>query len=137
MSEVLGTVAVERIVDGLIIAILLFVTYLFALAPGGQAYPPMLAVSAWLALLGFGRKDRGDFTLFQGSLLLRIAVIAFTIFFRVGIGGVELASNGPHGNRTGNAVPAYPCADSDALNLFPGKGIDVHVVFGIDLAFSR
>jgi uncharacterized protein (TIRG00374 family) len=53
MSEVLGTVAVERIVDGLIIAILLFVTYLFSLAPGAHAYPPMLAISAWLALLGF------------------------------------------------------------------------------------
>ncbi len=53
MSAVLGTVAVERIVDGLIIAILLFATYLFSLAPGGHAYPPMLAISAWLALLGF------------------------------------------------------------------------------------
>jgi glycosyltransferase 2 family protein len=53
MSEVLGTVAVERIVDGLVIAILLFATYLFSLAPGSHAYPPMLAISAWLALLGF------------------------------------------------------------------------------------
>jgi uncharacterized protein (TIRG00374 family) len=53
MSEVLGTVAVERIVDGLVIAILLFVTYLFASAHGGAGYPPVLAVSAWLALLGF------------------------------------------------------------------------------------
>ncbi len=53
MSEVLGTVAVERIVDGLVIAILLFVTYLMSLAPGAHAYPPMLAISAWLALLGF------------------------------------------------------------------------------------
>jgi conserved hypothetical protein len=53
MSEVLGTVAVERIVDGLVIAILLFATYLFSLAPGGHAYPPLLAISAWLALLGF------------------------------------------------------------------------------------
>ncbi len=53
MSAVLGTVAVERIVDGLVIAILLFVTYLLSLAPGGHAYPPMLAISAWLALLGF------------------------------------------------------------------------------------
>ena len=53
MSAVLGTVAVERIVDGLIIALLLFGTYLFSLAPGSHAYPPMLAVSAWLALLGF------------------------------------------------------------------------------------
>lgn len=53
MSEVLGTVAVERIVDGLCIAILLFVTYLFSFAKGAHAYPPVLAFSAWLALLGF------------------------------------------------------------------------------------
>jgi hypothetical protein len=53
MSEVLGTVAVERIVDGLVIAILLFATYLYSLAPGARAYPPVLAFSAWLALLGF------------------------------------------------------------------------------------
>lgn len=53
MSEVLGTVAVERIVDGLIIAILLFVTYLVASVHGGQPYPTVLAVSAWLALFGF------------------------------------------------------------------------------------
>jgi uncharacterized protein (TIRG00374 family) len=53
MSAVLGTVAVERIVDGLVIAILLFTTYLFSLAPGAHAYPPVLAVSAWLALFGF------------------------------------------------------------------------------------
>jgi hypothetical protein len=53
MSEVLGTVAVERIVDGLFIAILLFVTYLFSFAEGAHAYGPVLAVSAWLALLGF------------------------------------------------------------------------------------
>jgi uncharacterized protein (TIRG00374 family) len=53
MSAVLGTVAVERIVDGLVIAILLFVTYLLSLAPGAHPYPPMLAVSAWIALLGF------------------------------------------------------------------------------------
>ena len=53
MSEILGTVAVERIVDGLVIAVLLFVTYMLSLAPGGHAYPPMLAFSAWLALLGF------------------------------------------------------------------------------------
>ena len=53
MSEVLGTVAVERIVDGLVIAILLFVTYLFSFAQGAHPYGPVLAVSAWLALLGF------------------------------------------------------------------------------------
>jgi glycosyltransferase 2 family protein len=53
MSAVLGTVAVERIVDGLVIAILLFVTYLFSFVQGAHAYGPVLAVSAWLALLGF------------------------------------------------------------------------------------
>lgn len=53
MSAVLGTVAVERIVDGLVIAVLLFTTYLFSLAPGGHPYPAMLAISAWVALFGF------------------------------------------------------------------------------------
>jgi glycosyltransferase 2 family protein len=53
MSEVLGTVAVERIVDGLCIAVLLFTTYLFSLVRGGHAYGPELAISAWLALIGF------------------------------------------------------------------------------------
>jgi glycosyltransferase 2 family protein len=53
MSAVVGTVAVERIVDGLVIAILLFTTYLFSLGPGSRSYPPVLAVSAWLALFGF------------------------------------------------------------------------------------
>jgi uncharacterized protein (TIRG00374 family) len=53
MSAVLGTVAVERVVDGLVIAVLLFVTYLFSFAQGERAYPAMLAVSAYLALLGF------------------------------------------------------------------------------------
>jgi len=52
MSEILGTVAVERIVDGLVIAILLFVTYVFSIG-SGHDYGPVLAVSAWLALLGF------------------------------------------------------------------------------------
>jgi uncharacterized protein (TIRG00374 family) len=53
MSEVLGTVAVERIVDGLFIAVLLFSTYLYSLTAGAHAYGPVLAVSAWLALFGF------------------------------------------------------------------------------------
>lgn len=53
MSAVLGTVAVERTVDGLVIALLLFTTYLFSFAQGAHAYGPVLAVSAWLALLGF------------------------------------------------------------------------------------
>lgn len=49
MSATLGTVAVERIVDGLVISILFFVTYMFA----GAGYSSMLAGAAWLSLLGF------------------------------------------------------------------------------------
>jgi uncharacterized protein (TIRG00374 family) len=64
MSEVLGTVAVERVVDGLFIAILLFLTYLVSWVQGTHAYGPMLAVSAWLALLGFV-----GLTVFLGSAL--------------------------------------------------------------------
>jgi uncharacterized protein (TIRG00374 family) len=50
MSEVLGTVAVERIFDGLAISILFFVC--FITAPPGS-YPVALRVTAWLSLLGF------------------------------------------------------------------------------------
>lgn len=53
MSAVLGTVAVERIVDGLMISILFFVTYMLAFRSGGTGYSPVLAGAAWLSLLGF------------------------------------------------------------------------------------
>ena len=83
MSEVLGTVAVERIVDGLIIAILLFVTYLFSLAPGGHAYPPMLAISAWLALVGFlGLTAFLGFALRWPEATIRLA-LAITFLMRI------------------------------------------------------
>lgn len=50
MSAVLGTVAVERIVDGLLISILFFVTYLVS---DSSTYPAALRVAAWVSLLGF------------------------------------------------------------------------------------
>jgi uncharacterized protein (TIRG00374 family) len=53
MSAVLGTVAVERIVDGLVISILFFVTYIMAFRAGGSGYSSVLAGAAWLSLIGF------------------------------------------------------------------------------------
>ena len=50
MSAVLGTVAVERIVDGLIISLIFFATYLLS-APG--SWPPGLVAGAWISLCGF------------------------------------------------------------------------------------
>jgi uncharacterized protein (TIRG00374 family) len=50
MSAALGTVAVERIVDGLCISILFFGAYL---ASVGAAFPAELRVAAWLSLVGF------------------------------------------------------------------------------------
>jgi glycosyltransferase 2 family protein len=50
MSAALGTVAVERIVDGLLISALFFVGYL--LAPTGS-YSSELRIGAWISLLGF------------------------------------------------------------------------------------
>jgi uncharacterized protein (TIRG00374 family) len=50
MTAILGTVAVERIVDGLMISILFFGTYL---ASASDAYPRALRVAAWLSLLLF------------------------------------------------------------------------------------
>jgi uncharacterized protein (TIRG00374 family) len=50
MSAVLGTVAVERIVDGLVISILFFGCYM---ASGGVGYSAPLRVAAWVSLIGF------------------------------------------------------------------------------------
>jgi uncharacterized protein (TIRG00374 family) len=50
MSAALGTVAVERIVDGLLISILFFVSYL---ASAGDVFTRELRVAAWLSLCGF------------------------------------------------------------------------------------
>jgi hypothetical protein len=50
MSAALGTVAVERIVDGLMISILFFVSYAVSSA---SAFSPELRVGAWLSLIGF------------------------------------------------------------------------------------
>jgi uncharacterized protein (TIRG00374 family) len=53
MSAVLGTVAVERIVDGLVISILFFTTYLMSFRTDGPGYSSVLAGAAWLSLIGF------------------------------------------------------------------------------------
>ena len=83
MSEVLGTVAVERIVDGLCIAILLFTTYLFSFAPGAHAYGPVLAISAWLALIGFlGLTAFLGFALRWPEATIRLA-LAVTLLRRI------------------------------------------------------
>ncbi|HEY2731727.1 MAG TPA: lysylphosphatidylglycerol synthase transmembrane domain-containing protein [Polyangia bacterium] len=50
MSAALGTVAVERIIDGLLISILFFVSYLVS---AGDRFTPELRFAAWASLLGF------------------------------------------------------------------------------------
>ena len=50
MSAALGTVAVERIIDGLCISILFFGAYLVS---AGELFPAELRVAAWLSLCGF------------------------------------------------------------------------------------
>lgn len=50
MSAVLGTVAVERVVDGLLISLVFCGTFL-ASDPG--SYSPILRASVWLSLIGF------------------------------------------------------------------------------------
>lgn len=52
MSAALGTVAVERIIDGLVISLLFFGAYV-ASASGADGFPAELGVAAWLSLLGF------------------------------------------------------------------------------------
>jgi uncharacterized protein (TIRG00374 family) len=50
MSAALGSVAVERIIDGLLISILFFVAYLVS---AGDMFSRQLRLWAWLSLLGF------------------------------------------------------------------------------------
>ena len=50
MSAAVGTVAVERIVDGLLISILFFVSYLLS---SPDVFSPELRFGAWLSLIGF------------------------------------------------------------------------------------
>jgi uncharacterized protein (TIRG00374 family) len=50
MSASLGTVAVERIIDGLLISILFFVAYLVS---AGDMFTRELRIGAWLSLIGF------------------------------------------------------------------------------------
>jgi uncharacterized protein (TIRG00374 family) len=50
MTAALGTVAVERIIDGLLISVLFFVSYLVS---AGDGFTPELRVAAWLSLVGF------------------------------------------------------------------------------------
>jgi uncharacterized protein (TIRG00374 family) len=50
MSAALGTVAVERIIDGLLISIVFFVSYLCS---AGDHFTRELRVGAWISLLGF------------------------------------------------------------------------------------
>jgi glycosyltransferase 2 family protein len=50
MSTALGTVAVERIVDGLLISILFFGSYV---ASAGETFTRELRVAAWISLVGF------------------------------------------------------------------------------------
>jgi uncharacterized protein (TIRG00374 family) len=50
MSAALGTVAVERIIDGLVISILFFVSYLLS---AGDRFTRELRIGAWLSLVGF------------------------------------------------------------------------------------
>ena len=50
MSTMVGAVAVERIVDGLLISILFFGAYL---ASAGDLFSSQLRAAAWLSLVGF------------------------------------------------------------------------------------
>lgn len=52
MTALLGTVAVERIVDGLLISVLFFGSYIAAGGSAG-AFSTPLRLAAWLSLLGF------------------------------------------------------------------------------------
>ncbi len=70
MSTALGTVAVERIIDGLMISILFFGSYLVS---EGELYPRELRVAAWLSLGAFlGLTTFLALALLQTELTIRV-----------------------------------------------------------------
>jgi len=76
MSAALGTVAVERIIDGLCISILFFVAYVFS---AGDTFSPELRFGAWLSLLGFV-----GLTSFLVAALIRTE-LAISLFLKVSL----------------------------------------------------
>ena len=75
MSAALGTVAVERIIDGLCISVLFFGAYLVSASTSsaGSGFPAELRVAAWLSLLGFlGLTSFLVLALFRTELAIRL-----------------------------------------------------------------
>lgn len=110
MSAVLGTVAVERIVDGVVVSLIFFGAYL---ASEPSAYTPVLRVTAWLSLLGFV-----NLTLFLGFALrwpegtIRLA-LAVTLLSRLAPRLAERIADKLHALIQGFRVLREP------RNLFP------------------
>lgn len=74
MSAALGTVAVERIIDGLVISIVFFVSYLVS---AGDRFSRELRFAAWLSLLGFlALTSFLAFALWRPEATIRIALRA-------------------------------------------------------------
>lgn len=76
MSAALGTMAVERIIDGLCISLLFFGAYLLSARDG---FSPELRVAAWLSLCGFV-----GLTAFLALALVRTEV-AIALFLKVSL----------------------------------------------------
>jgi uncharacterized protein (TIRG00374 family) len=87
MSAALGTVAVERIIDGLCISILFFSAYA---ASAGDAFSAELRFGAWLSLLGFV-----GLTSFLVIALLRTE-LAISLFLRFSLISTLAPRRAPH-----------------------------------------
>jgi len=87
MSAAVGTIAVERIIDGLCISILFFGAYLLS---AGDVFSPELRVAAWLSLCGFV-----GLTAFLALALVRTE-LAISLFLKVSLISTLAPGRAPH-----------------------------------------
>lgn len=108
MSAAVGTIAVERIIDGLCISILFFVAYLLS---AGDMFSAQLRVAAWLSLCGFV-----GLTAFLALALVRTE-LAIDLFLRVSLLSTLAPARAPHiGDKIRSLISGFRVL-SDHRNL--------------------
>lgn len=108
MSAAVGTVAVERIIDGLCISLLFFGAYLLS---AGDVFSPELRIAAWLSLCGFV-----GLTAFLALALVRTD-LAISLFLKLSLISTLAPARAPHiGDKIRSLISGFRVL-SDHRNL--------------------
>jgi hypothetical protein len=108
MSAAVGTIAVERIIDGLCISLLFFGAYLLS---AGDVFSPELRIAAWLSLCGFV-----GLTAFLALALVRTD-LAISLFLKLSLISTLAPARAPHiGDKIRSLISGFRVL-SDHRNL--------------------